>query len=84
MLLLVCEESAEEMEVDEELLLKIELIELTILLKLEIKLESELEVTLKSELEVTLRSELEVTLRSELETSQALHPVKTPVIEVGV
>ena len=86
-LLLVCEDRTEELEVDEELLLKIELPlseETLDVLPLEL-LTLEL-VTLEL---LTLEEELELLdsdegLKSELEVSHAVHPVNIPVMDVGV
>ena len=81
-LLLVCEDRTEELEVDEELLLKIELPlseETLDVLPLEL-LTLEL-LTLEGELEL-LDSDEE--LKSELEVSHAVHPVNIPVMDVGV
>ena len=81
-LLLVCEDRTEELEVDEELLLKIELPlseETLDVLPLEL-LTLEL-LTPEGELEL-LDSDEE--LKSELEVSHAVHPVNVPVMDVGV
>ena len=91
-LLLVCEDRTEELEVDEELLLKIELplseetldvlpLELLTLELLTLELLTLELLILERELELLTSDE---ELKSELEVSHAVHPVNIPVMDVGV